>query len=68
MRSETVMHKLEGHFATHGIPLKVISDNAGQYTSQEFDRFCKDWDFEHVTSSPLHSQGNAVAERCIQTI
>ncbi|XP_052783396.1 uncharacterized protein K02A2.6-like isoform X1 [Mya arenaria] len=68
MRTDTVIHKLKGYFATHGIPSKVISDNAGQYCSQEFDKFAREWDFEHVTSSPLHSQGNGVAERCIQTI
>ncbi|XP_052814250.1 uncharacterized protein K02A2.6-like [Mya arenaria] len=68
MRTDTVIHKLKGYFATHGIPSKVISDNAGQYCSQEFDKFVREWDFEHVTSSPLHSQGNGVTERCIQTI
>ncbi|XP_052777918.1 uncharacterized protein K02A2.6-like [Mya arenaria] len=68
MRTDTVIHKLKGYFAAHGISSKVISDNAGQYCSQEFDKFAREWDFEHVTSSPLHSQGNGVAEKCIQTI
>ena len=63
-----VIHKLKGFFATHGIPSKVISDNGPQFSSQEFETFAKSWDFKHVTSSPLHSQGNGVAERCIQTV
>ena len=37
--SQTVIHKLKMHFARHGVPDYVVSDNGLQYTSSEFRRF-----------------------------
>ena len=35
-----------------------MSDNGHQFASSEFARFAETWEFEHVTSSPHHSQSN----------
>ena len=35
---------------------------------QEFNKFCKSWDFIHKNSSPKFRQSNGFVERAIQTI
>ncbi|XP_061760196.1 uncharacterized protein K02A2.6-like [Nerophis ophidion] len=66
-RSTTVIHKLKAHFARHGVPDVVFSDNGPQYSSQEFKRFSQAWEFEHVTSSPTYPQSNGKAESAVKT-
>lgn len=65
--SREVIEHLKSWFATHGIPLKLESDNGPQYASQEFRRFAKEWCFDHVTSSPYYPKSNGLAERFVQT-
>ncbi len=60
-----VIGKLKRHFSVHGTPHTLISDNARQYTSQQFKDFSKQWDFIHVTSSPEFPQSNGLAERAV---
>ena len=55
-------------FARHGIPEVVISDNGPQYSSEAYSDFAKEYQFHHVTSSPLYPQGNGEAERAVRTI
>ena len=63
-----VITNLKSIFARHRIPEQVISDNGPQYSSQAFTTFAKEYQFQHVTSSPLYPQGNGEAERAIKTI
>ena len=65
--SAAVIRKLSVHFARHGIPEIMISDNAPQFSSQEFKDFTKEWDIEHITPSPLYPQSNGLAEKSVQT-
>ena len=65
--SNAIIKRLCHHFARHGIPQTLISDNGPQYVSDEFHQFTKSWDFEHKTSSPMHSQSNGLAEKTVQT-
>ena len=65
--SETIC-ALKAMFATHGIPEMVCSNNSPQYDSAEFANFAKDWEFKHVTSSPLYAQSNGEVERAVQTV
>ncbi|XP_022802273.1 uncharacterized protein K02A2.6-like [Stylophora pistillata] len=60
--SVCVLRELKAHFARHGIPEQLVTDNGSQFTSRDFLRFAKEWDFEHLTSSPYHSYGNGKAE------
>ena len=62
-----VIRKLKAHFARHGIiPEQLVTDNGSQFTSRDFLKFPRDWDFEHLTSSPRHSQGNSKAESAVK--
>ena len=65
--SQTVIHKLKMHFARHGVPDYVVSDNGPQYTSLEFRRFATTWKFKHVTTSPHYPQANGMAESVVKT-
>ena len=56
------------HFARHGIPDLVISDNGPQFTADEFAEFSRKWDFEHLTSSPGNSKANGKAESGVKTV
>jgi len=66
--SHAVIRKLSAHFARHGIPETLISDNGPQFTSAEFAAFAAEWDFHHVTSSPAYPQSNGLAEKTVQTV
>ena len=63
----TVINNLESIFARFGIPAKVHADNGPPFNSLEFKRFCKDWNFELLTSSPKNPPSNGMVERNIQT-
>ncbi|XP_011437820.3 retrovirus-related Pol polyprotein from transposon 297 [Magallana gigas] len=62
----TVIDCLKQQFARHGIPDTVISDNGPQFKSADFHTFACDWEFEHSTSSPYHSQSNGKAESAVK--
>uniref|UniRef100_A0A8C5HEF5 Gypsy retrotransposon integrase-like protein 1 n=1 Tax=Gouania willdenowi TaxID=441366 RepID=A0A8C5HEF5_GOUWI len=65
--SAAVITKLKRHFSVHGTPHILLSDNARQYTSQQFKDFAKQWDFKHTTSSPEFPQSNGLAERAVRS-
>ena len=60
--SVDVVTKLKHHFARHGIPDTVISDNGSQYSPSEFSRFAERWRFSHEPISPGNSKANGAAE------
>ncbi|XP_052819930.1 uncharacterized protein K02A2.6-like [Mya arenaria] len=65
MKSTTVINRMKGIMARWGISEKVISDGGPCYISQEFADFAKEWDFNHQTISPYHSQSNGLAEKYV---
>lgn len=67
LTSAETIRALKSIFARHGTPDVVRSDNGPQYDSNEFAKFTSDWDFRHITSSPIYSQSNGGAERAVQT-
>lgn len=67
LSSSTVITKLKRHFAVHGSPHKVFSDNGTQFSSQRFKEFAAAWDFTHTTSSPEYPQANGLAERAVRS-
>ena len=64
--SATIINCLKGHFSRHGIPDTLVSDNGPQLCSVEFNKFSQQWEFDHVTSSPYHSQSNGKAESAVK--
>ncbi|XP_062616020.1 uncharacterized protein K02A2.6-like [Saccostrea cucullata] len=64
--ADTIIKCLKEHFSRHGIPNTVISDNGPQFTNDAFRNFADEWDFEHATSSPYHSQSNGKAESAVK--
>ena len=66
--SEEVILRTKGIFARHGIPEVVVSDNGPQYSSEVYAAFARQFQFEHVTSSPHYPQSNGEAERAVQTV
>jgi len=62
-----VISKLKASFAASGIPETLMSDNGPQFQNAEFRKFSKEWNFEHVTSSPQFPQSNGEAERAVRT-
>ncbi len=65
--STVVMHT-KRIFSKFGIPKLVFSDNGPQYTSSDYKKFAREWDFQHDTSSPEYPQSNGFIERTIQTL
>ncbi|XP_055522503.1 uncharacterized protein K02A2.6-like [Wyeomyia smithii] len=67
LSSQIMIAKLKEWYAVHGVPRVLESDNGPQYSSGEFQKFAKNWDFDHNTSSPCFSRANGLAERYVQT-
>ncbi|CAB4039170.1 Transposon Ty3-G Gag-Pol poly, partial [Paramuricea clavata] len=57
---------MKRHFAVHGVPELLMTDNGTQFVSEEFKLFAKDWSFKHVTSSPTYPQSNGLAENAVK--
>ena len=66
--SKWVVEATREAFAHHGIAEEVISDNGSQYSSREYQRFSKDWEFQHTTSSPHYPKSNGLAEATVKII
>ena len=65
--SASVINCLKQHMSRHGIPEVLHSDNGPEFSSLEFQRFAKQYQFQHVTSSPRFPQSNGLVERTVQT-
>ena len=66
--SATVITRLKHHFARHGIPDVVVSDNGPQYASSEFQCFARHWNFQHKRIAPGNSRANRQAESAVKII
>ena len=53
---------------TFGTPLEIISDRGTAFMSARFSQFCEKFGIKHFVSHAHHPEGNAVAERTIQTL
>ena len=62
-----IVKLLKEIFARYGIRDVLYSDNGPQYSSEEFQKFAREWGFNHVTSSPYHPPSNGLAERAVRS-
>jgi len=62
------LHTPVPFFARHGIPEVVVSDNSPQFASQSYNKFAEEYGFQHVISSPYHTEGNGEEERGVQIV
>ena len=65
--SDMIVGKLKHHFARHGCPEYLISDNGPQYTSSVMKKMVQQWGISHQTSSPGNGQANGAAEAAVET-
>ena len=56
---------LQELFARFGLPDTIISYNGTQFTSKEFENFCKLFSINHLKSVPYHPRSNGLVERFI---
>ena len=59
---------LRKSFSTYGLPEVVVSDNAANFTSDEFEVFLKANGVKHVRIPPYHPASNGLVERAVQTL
>ena len=65
--SHGVICKIKSIFAQWGIPSQLTTDNGPQFSSNEFKKFAKEYEFIHQTSSPRYPQANGEAEHFVNT-
>ena len=63
--AEHVIEVTKDTFARHGIAEEVVSDNGPQFSSYKYERFSKEWQFNHIRSSPHYPQSNGLAEAMV---
>ena len=54
-------------FSHFGVPETIVSENGTQFTSKEFEQFCKALSIEHLTTAIYHPRSNSLAERFVDT-
>ena len=65
-KASTVIKKLKCHFARHGIPDIVMSDNGLQFACEKFGNFANEWGVEPRPGSPGDQQTNGNAEEAVK--
>ena len=64
--AKTVITKLKHHFAQHGTPNQVVTDNGPQFSIRDFSTFAKKWCFTHTPVSPYNSKVNGKVEYVVK--
>ena len=54
-------------FATHGLPLVLVSDNGSSFVGEEFTQFMLKNGIRHILTAPYHPASNGQAERMVRT-
>ena len=64
----TVVNLTKCVFSEQGLLQVIISDNGPHYDCKSYRKFSKEWDFQHITSSPRYPQFYGFIERQVQTV
>ena len=65
--SKEIINKLKPHFARFGLPERLTTDNGPQFDCAEFQSFTRNFQFEHIKTSPRYPQSNGKAENSVKT-
>ena len=65
--SSATIELLRRTFANVGLPQTIVSDNAPNFTSEEFTAFLKHNGIRHLRSAPYHPASNGIVERAVRT-
>jgi hypothetical protein len=57
---------LQQSYSRWGLPLTLVSDNATNFTSEEFKQFMKSCGTRHVTGAVYHQSTNGAAENAVK--
>ena len=66
--STAVITRLRTHFARHGIPSSLRTDNGPQFISDEFTSFLHEYGVQHRRNTPLWPRANGEVERQNRTL
>ena len=66
--SAATIQKMKASFASHGLPVTLVTDNRSVFTSQEFEEFLTKNGIRHIKTSPYHPASNGLIERAVQTM
>ena len=66
--SKVVTSCLLTHFARHGVPVSIRTDNGPQFVSEEFTDFLKEMGVQHRRNTPLWPRANGEVERQNRTL
>ena len=61
------VNRLRRVFATHGLPLILVSDNGPSFVGEEFQQFMSKNGIKHILTAPYHPSSNGQAERMVRT-
>ena len=65
--AETTIKKLQQIFATHGLPLQIVTNNGPQFVADKFQQFCLSRGIQYTTTTPYHPRSNGEVKRLVQT-
>ena len=68
MTGQNVADHFKQIFAEYGWPDTIVSGNRLCYTSQIFKGLMKEYQVNHITSSPHYPQSNGLAEKYVQIV
>ena len=68
MTAHQIADHLKQIFSEYGWPETLISDNGPCYASETFKKLMKEYNVNHVTSSPHYPQSKNLAEKYVQIV
>lgn len=66
--SRNTIRAFERYVADNGLPRLLVTDNGSQFSSNEFEQFCKRHGIKHMKSPVYHPQSNGQAERMVDVV
>ena len=66
--SAATIQKMKASFASHGLPVTLVTNNGSVFTSQEFEEFLTKNGIRHIKTSPYYPVSTGLIERAVQTM